>query len=103
MFVNGHEVMLRSPSEYREANENFQFLNGKDAIKTPGIVWWSPIKDNFKFDQLVITKILTERQILSDIAKVFDPWLAFASHNAIEAVIARSLEMQNGLGSYVAF
>ena len=74
-------LTLGLPPECREASENFQFLNENHTIKTLGIVW-SPIKDKFTFTvkhlKLDLTERHTKRQILSVIAKVFDPlgWLS---------------------------
>ena len=68
--------------EYREANEEFKFLDETHTIKTLGVVW-NPSSDKFTFtvshlsndlDEATITK----RKMLSDIAKIFDPlgWLS---------------------------
>ena len=75
-------VVLHLPEEYREGNENQQFLDKEHSIKTLGITW-SPNQDAFSFkvvhlDEQLGEGKLTKREMLSDIAKVFDPlgWLS---------------------------
>ena len=65
------------PPEYREANEDLEFLQDKHTIKTLGIVW-NPKFDVFHFkvkqiDETIPAKALTKRQVLSEIEKIFDP------------------------------
>ena len=79
------ELVLRLPAEYREANEEFKFLDETHTIKMLGVVWVSS-SDKFivtvshlsnDLDEATITK----RKMLSDIAKIFDPraWLSTVS------------------------
>ena len=76
------ELTLRLPPEFREANEDLKFLDEAHTIKTLGIVW-SPSSDTFTFTVAHLSsdfgkKAITKRQVLSDIAKIFDPmgWLS---------------------------
>ena len=75
-------VTLNLPPEFREANESFEFLDQNHTIKTLGLVW-NPTSDEFSFkvahlEKNSATDSMTKRQMLSDIAKIFDPlgWLS---------------------------
>ena len=75
--------VLSLPPEYREANDNLEFLENDHTIKTLGILW-NPTQDVFLFKVAHVEKdtfdnnIVTKRQMLSDISKIFDPlgWLS---------------------------
>ena len=79
---NESSIILDLPPEYREANGNLEFLDNH-TIKTLGIVWQHS-EDRFVFKVSHIekvnfeAKVLTKRQMLSDISKTFDPlgWLS---------------------------
>ena len=76
-------VLSRSPPEYREANENLEFLENDLTIKTLGIVS-NPTQDVFFFKVAHVEEdtfdknIVTKRQMLSDISENFVPlsWLS---------------------------
>ena len=75
-------VTLSLPQDYREANEDLEFLQDTQNIKTLGIVW-NPKFDVFHFklkqiDEIIPATALEKRQVLSDLAKNFDPlcWLS---------------------------
>ena len=71
------------PEEYREANENFEFLAIDHTITIKGIIW-NPSSDTFLFkishiDGIPLSdKHITKREMLSDLSKTFDPlgWLS---------------------------
>ena len=72
-------VLSRSPPEYREANENLEFLENDHTIKTLGIVS-NPTQDVFFFFKVAHVEedtfdknIVTKRQMLSDISEIFVP------------------------------
>ena len=79
-------LILDLPPEYREANENLEFLDKDHTIKTLGIVW-NPTQDVFLFKVAHVEndsfdkQNTTKRQMLSDISKIFDPlgWLSPAT------------------------
>ena len=76
-------LSLPPPPEYREANDNLEFLENDHTIKTLGIVW-NPTQDVFLFKVAHVEEDtfdknnVTKRQMLSDISKIFDPlgWLS---------------------------
>ena len=74
------ELVLSLPPEYREANENFKFLDEENTIKTLGVVW-NPLCDKFRFtiskSKSLNAQLITKRQMVSDIAQPFDTlgWL----------------------------
>ena len=79
---NVPSLVLALPAEYREANENLKFLDPTHTIKTLGVTW-NPFDDLFSFEVAHISDDInddgmTKRQMLSDIAKTFDPlgWLS---------------------------
>ena len=79
---NDSSLTLPLPSEYREANESFEFLDTNYTILTLSLVW-NPSRDNFRFkiqqlDQQLNNAQMTKRKVFSDIAKIFDPlgWLS---------------------------
>ena len=79
---NVHSLVLALPAEYREANENLKVLEPTHTIKTLGATW-NPFDDSFSFEVAHISDDIddggmTKRQMLSDIAKTFDPlgWLS---------------------------
>ena len=80
---NESSNILDLPPEYREANDNLEFLDKNHIIKTLGIVWQHS-EDRFVFKVSHIekenfkAKVLTKRQMLSDISKTSDPlaWLS---------------------------
>ena len=79
---NEASLVLDLPPEYREANDNLEFLKEDHTIKTLGIVW-NPIQDVFLFQVMHVEKNsldqgITKREMLSDISKIFDPlgWLS---------------------------
>ena len=80
---NESSIILDLSPEYREANNNLEFLDKDHTIKTLGIVWQHS-EDRFVFKVSHIekenfkAKVLTKRQMLSDISKTFDPlgWLS---------------------------
>ena len=74
---NVPSLVLALPAEYREANENLKFLDPTHTIKTMGVTW-NPFDDLFSFEVAHISDDInddgmTKRQMLSDIAKSFDP------------------------------
>ena len=74
------ELVLSLPPEYREANQNFKFLDKEHTIKTLGIVW-KTLSDRFRFtfpkSKSLKPESNTKRRMLSDIAQTFEPlgWL----------------------------
>ena len=77
------------PPDYREANDNLEFLDKDHTIKTIGNtaiakIVWQHSEDRFVFKVSHIekenfeAKVSTKRQMLSDISKAFDPlgWLS---------------------------
>ena len=79
------QVTLSLLSEYREANKDLEILQDTHTIKTIGIVWNPKIYVfHFKVKQInetIPAKAHTKLQVLSDIAKIFDPlgWLSLKS------------------------
>ncbi|XP_044741951.1 uncharacterized protein LOC123302922 [Chrysoperla carnea] len=72
-YSNYENVLDRIPEENREKC-SFQFSDGCSSIKTLGLVW-NPGIDAFQIlvpDDLMESKV-TKREILSSIAKLFDP------------------------------
>ena len=74
-------LVLELPEEYQETGEAFEFMDTNHSIKTLGIVW-KPLLDKFNFTVSHVESDVnggqfTKRQVLSDVAKVFDPlgWL----------------------------
>ena len=72
---------MELPEEYQEVGEAFEFMDTNHSIKTLGFVW-KPLLDKFSFtvshmESDVNGAQFTKRQMLSDVAKVFDPlgWL----------------------------
>lgn len=73
---NSRELLQDLPPEQIEAK--FLEISESDTIKALGI-GWSPINDNFQYSvKMPLTKSCTKRQILSEVASLFDPqgWLA---------------------------
>ena len=75
-------IVLDLPIELREAGEDLKILDTAHTIKTLGIVW-NPTSDAFQFkvahlQEDLQLKNLTKREMLSDMAKIFDPlgWLS---------------------------
>lgn len=74
---NSSEVLESVPDSDRETKSLFDF-DGKTAVKTLG-VQWSPSNDHFCYNfSFPTVDVYTKRNILSDIAKVFDPlgWIS---------------------------
>ena len=79
---NVPSLVLAIPAEYRKANKILKFLDPTHTIKTLGVTW-NPFDDLFSFEVAHISDDInddgmTKRQMLSDIAKTFDPlgWLS---------------------------
>lgn len=74
---NNHEFLTTIPTEDREIRNMLEFTT-TDSLKALGI-WWCPSTDTFQFKvNLFPGKIQTKRIVLSEIAKLYDPfgWLA---------------------------
>ena len=75
---NSSEFMRALPANLQEAPEAYTIDDKNHSIKVLGIKW-IPISDHFKFTtQPFDVKEPTKRQLLSNIAKLYDPlgWLA---------------------------
>lgn len=76
--TNDHEVLQSIPLDARETELSLDFDNGS-TIKALGVKW-CPAQDTFLFNVNPTTSSgpVTKRNLLSDLAKVFDPlgWLS---------------------------
>lgn len=71
--ANDPSLLEGIPVEQQEKQINFQDHGAKDAVKTLGLLW-NPVEDNFFFSVKPLDKDhWTKQQVLSEIAKLFDP------------------------------
>lgn len=74
---NSEEILLNVPEQDREISLPLH-INMDSTVKTLGL-HWNPVEDEFKYNvNLEQTSAYTKRQLVSEIAKIFDPigWLA---------------------------